>query len=206
MRIREAFLVAILFIAAPAAAAQRHEVGLTLGAISGIDRNAIPESLGLGTGIALQANYGYRFLNLGKAALFAEAHFLANPLREITSADRRASRDFASLYVLPGLRVKFLPNRSFSPYVAVGGGYALYEQSLTQIDGSPNPAPRFTHRGALGFGGGADFFVWRFLGGRLEIRDFYTGNPSFNTRVSGGGQHNVVVSGGVVLRLGGSER
>ncbi|HSB13875.1 MAG TPA: outer membrane beta-barrel protein [Bryobacteraceae bacterium] len=206
MKGTEAIAVVAMLMAAPGALAQRHEIGLTLGAISGADRNTSSGQLGLGTGVALQANYGYRIFASRHAALFAEVHFLANPLRDITSMDGRASRDVATLYVLPGLRIKFLPARSFSPYVAVGGGYALYEQSLTQIDGSPNPAPRNTHRGALGFGGGADFPVWRFVGGRIEIRDFYTGNPSFNIPVSGGGQHNVVAGGGVVLRLGSSEK
>ncbi len=206
MKGTETIAVAAMLMAVPGALAQRHEIGLTLGAISGVDRGASSGQVGLGTGIALQANYGYRIFGSRNAALFAEVYFLANPLRDISSPDGRASRDVATLYVLPGLRIKFLPARSFSPYVAVGGGYALYEQSLTQIDGNPSPAPRNTHRAAFGFGGGADFPVWRFVGGRIEIRDFYTGNPSFNIPVSGGGQHNVVAGGGVVLRLGGSER
>ncbi len=206
MKGTETIAVAAMLMAVPCALAQRHEIGFTLGAISGVDRSASSGQVGLGTGIALQANYGYRIFGSRNTALFGEVHFLANPLRDITSRDGRASRDVATLFVLPGLRVKFLPARSFSPYVAVGGGYALYEQSLTQIDGSPNPAPRNTHRAVLGFGGGADFPVWRFVGGRMEIRDFYTGNPSFNIPVSGGGQHNVVAGGGVVLHLGGSER
>ena len=206
MKGTEAIVVVAMLMAVPGALAQRHEIGLILGAISGVDRNTSSGQLGLGTGVALQANYGYRILGSRNAALYAEVHFLANPLRDITSADGRASRDIATLFVLPGLRVKFLPVRSFSPYVAVGGGYAIYEQSLMQIDGNPNPAPRNTHRAALAFGGGADFPVWRFVGGRVEIRDFYTGNPSFNIPVSGGGQHNLVAGGGIVLRLGGSER
>jgi hypothetical protein len=107
--------------------------------------------------------------------------------------------------VLPGLRVKFRPAASWSPYLAAGLGYALYEQSHFRIDGEPNPAPRFTHRGAVGFGGGVDFKVWRFVGGRVEVRDFYSGNPSFNVPLSGG-QHNLVAGGGIVLKFGGEER
>jgi len=205
MRIAQVLMAAALAAAVPAALAQKHEVGLTLGALFSVDHSVPSGTLGLGTGVAFQANYGYRLLNSRKVALLPEVHFLASPLRDVTSLDPRATLDVASLYVVPGVRVKFRPASGFSPYVAVGFGYALYEQSLTQIDGSPNPAPRYTHRGALGFGGGADFPVWRFVGGRMEIRDFYTGNPSYNTPVSGG-QHNLVVGGGLVLHLGEREK
>ena len=54
------------------------------------------------------------------------------------------------------------------------------------------------------FGGGTDVPVWRWLAVRLEARDFYSGNPSFNTPVVGGGQHNVVLGGGLVISLGGT--
>jgi hypothetical protein len=97
----------------------------------------------------------------------------------------------ASLYALPGVRVKFRPAAAWSPFLAAGAGYALYEQSTRRIDGQPNPAPRFIHRGALDFGGGLDFKVWRFAGGRIEVRDFYSGNPGFNAPVNGG-QHSLV--------------
>jgi hypothetical protein len=36
---------------------------------------------------------------------------------------------------------------------------------------------------------------------RAEVRDFYTGQPRLNIRRSDSGQHNVVVSGGIVLRF-----
>src|SRR5262249_61527239 len=103
--------------------------------------------------------------------------------------------------VIPGIRVKFSPRARVSPYAAIGGGYALFEQSVDQIDGSPNAAPRFNHRGALAFSGGLDVRVWRFLAARWEVRDFYSGNPAFNVPVAGGGFHNIVAGGGLVLRF-----
>ena len=36
---------------------------------------------------------------------------------------------------------------------------------------------------------------------RGEVRDFFTGQPRLNIARSGGGQHNVIVSGGIVLRF-----
>ena len=180
--------------------AQKHEIGLTLGGFVPGSRSSVPSGLDLSGGPGFQANYGYRLLDRSKFALFAETHFLANPLRDITSLNRSATRDVATLYVTPGVRLKFAPRSKLSPYLVAGGGYALYEQSFQQIDGRPNTASRFTHRGAFDFGGGLDVKVWRFVSLRSEIRDFYSGSPSFNTPTSGG-QHNVVASGGFALRF-----
>ena len=190
---------------ASSAAAQTHEIGLTLGRISGPTRSSPVGELRLDPGIALQANYGYRFLMRRSFALSAEVHFLANGQREIRSQNLSATRDVATAYVTPGLRLKFAPGSRVSPYITAGGGYALYEQSHLRIDDAPNAAPRFTHRGALMFGGGIDMPVWRWLGFRLEARDFYTGNPSFNAIVNSSGQHNVVLGGGFVLSFGARE-
>jgi hypothetical protein len=204
MRSSRGFLIlgfAFAFGSAPGALAQQHEIGLTLGYLAGPTRSSSLGALELGGGPAFQANYGYRLIGGSRTALYGEVHFLANPLREIESINPSATRDVSTLYVTPGIRFKFLPEASVSPYAVVGGGYGLYEQSLKQIDGEPNPAPRFTHRGVINFGGGVDFKVWRFMGGRWEIRDFYSGNPSFNAPVSSSGQHNIVVGGGFTLKF-----
>ena len=195
----------LLFGLAGFATAQNHEIGLTLGRISGPTRSSPAGELRLDPGIALQANYGYRFLMRRSFALSAEVHFLANGQREIRSQNLGATRDVATAYVTPGLHLKFAPGSRVSPYVTAGGGYALYEQSHFRIDDAPNAAPRFIHRGALMFGGGIDMPVWRWLGVRLEASDFYTGNPSFNAIVNSSGQHNVVFGGGFVLAFGARE-
>ena len=68
----------LLFGLAGFATAQNHEIGLTLGRISGPTRSSPAGELRLDPGIALQANYGYRFLTRRSFALSAEVHFLAN--------------------------------------------------------------------------------------------------------------------------------
>lgn len=193
---RSKLLLALLAAALPLAA-QQHEIGLTLGELIQQDRSALT----VGSGVALQANYGYRLLDAKIAALYGEVHLLASPQRGISANISSVTRDIATLYVTPGLRLKFLPNAPVSPYVAAGGGYAQYEQSTALINGQANPASRETFHGALDYGGGVDFRGWRWLGFRAEIRDFYTGNPSFNTRLITGGQHNVIVGGGLVIRI-----
>ena len=179
--------------------AHRNELAFGLGGIPASSRNDSPR-LDPGSGVVLQVNYGRRFLNSSKVALYGEINFVSSPLREVSSSVGSATHDFASVYVTPGLRVKFRPTSRISPYAVVGGGYADYEQSLTRIDGGRNQAPRQLARGVFDFGAGVDVHVWRFVALRGEVRDFYTGSPNYNIPSISGGQHNVVATGAFVLR------
>jgi outer membrane protein with beta-barrel domain len=179
----------------------RHEVGLTLGGLLSTTRSAGSTRLDLGSGVALQANYGYRFFGGRTAGLYGEIHMLASPLRDVSSAVQTATRDVATLFVTPGVRLKFLPARAIAPYVAVGGGWADYQQSTTTLAGGANPAPRTVNHGVFDYGGGVDFKFWRFVGLRAEIRDFYAGAPAYNAAAISGRQHNVVAGGGLVLKF-----
>jgi opacity protein-like surface antigen len=179
--------------------AHKNELAFGLGGIPPLSRADTP-GLDAGSGVALQVNYGRRFLNGNKAALYGEINFLASPLRDVSTSVTTATHDFASLYVTPGLRVKFLPGSRISPYAVIGGGYADYEESTARIDGRPNPVSRQLARGVFDFGAGVDVRVWRFIAIRGEARDFFTGSPNYNIATISGGQHNVVATGGIVLR------
>ena len=194
-------LLLILFFVSQTVLAENHEIGLTLGGLLSQDRGSIPNALHLGAGTALQANYGRRLSGAHAVALYGEVHFLANPLRTVTSANTASIRDVATIFLTPGVRVKFADGKWASPYVAVGGGYAVYERSALRINGTPN-ADRYIHRGAFDFGAGLDTKLWRWIGARGEIRDFYTGSPAYNLPGITGGQHNVVAGGGFVLKWG----
>src|SRR5687767_1041214 len=146
----------MLLLAAGTLTAQPHELGLTLGRIAGADRTLTAPNSGTlrqGNGTALQANYAYRLVRGNRASVYFQTHLLANGQRAFQSTAPAATTDVATLYVTPGLRIKFLPDGFVSPWAEVGGGYALYEQSKLRVDGAPNDAPRFLHRGAFEFGG-----------------------------------------------------
>ncbi len=177
----------------------KHELAFGLGGMPALTRSDTPK-LDLGSGVAFQANYARRILGRQKFALYGEVHFLASPQREILSDVTSATRDVASLYVTPGVRVKLMPTSRFSPYFAIGGGYGEYEQSKTLLNGEPNPTPRELSRGVFDFGAGVDVRVWRWLALRGEARDFYSGGPGYNISEISGGQHNVVAGGALVLR------
>lgn len=189
------FAAAILFASAPALA-QKHELGLTLGRLAGQTRGPVESKSGTG----LQANYGVRVTGDSRAALFAEVHFLASQQRKVTGPPP-ATRDYASLYVTPGIRVKLSPEGRVQPWGAIGAGYALYEHSTLTIGGAANPAPRHSSHGAFYYGVGLDVPVKGWLALRGEARDFYTPSPAYNVG-NRGRQHNVVIGGGFVLRFG----
>jgi len=192
-----------LFCLAVQAFAQKHELGFTIGRLGESDRGVV-RSL---SGTALQFNYGYRFWSTSSVAFSGEFHLLASPLRQI-EGPLGATRDYATLYLTPGIRVKLNPEGRIQPYAVIGGGYALYEQSTSVIGGGPNSAPRHIQRGAFMYGAGLDVPIVRWLALRGEVRDFYTGNPAYGNPASfccGGiarsGQHNLVAGGGFVLRF-----
>ena len=193
------FLLPAALCVAQEDTAHKNELAFGLGGMPALSRSDSP-SLDAGSGVAFQVNYGRRFLGGDKWALYGEINFLASPLREVSSSVTTATHDFASLYLTPGIRVKFRPSSRISPYAVVGGGYADYEQSFTRIDGRPNQASRQLARGVFDFGAGVDVRVWRFVALRGEARDFYTGAPDYNIASIPGGQHNVVATGGFVLR------
>jgi len=178
--------------------AHKNELAFGLGGIPSLTQSTNP-SLDAGSGVAFQVNYGRRFLNGHIVALYGELNFVASPLRNVGSSLATVTHDFASLYLTPGLRVKFRPESRFSPYAVIGGGYADYAQSLKRLDGSPNQASRELARGVFDFGAGVDFHVWRFIALRGEARDFYSGAPNYNVASISGGQHNIVATGAIVL-------
>lgn len=182
---------------------QRQDLSLMLGSFNPANRTLEtkpPLSADIASGMAFYVNYGVRLAQIPGAALYLEVPFVASPSHKISAATGLATRELATLYLTPGVRLKFLPGSRISPYVAAGGGYALFEQSNERIDGQPNGAVRRTSSGAFDFGGGVDIKIWRFVSLRGEVRDFLSGSPDFNLPVRGK-QHNVLVSGGFAIRF-----
>jgi hypothetical protein len=148
---RKQFLLFLLyFLFSRLALAQNNEVGLTLGGLLPQDRGSAPNNISLSRGTSYEANYGRRLIS-GRTAVYGELNFLANPQRVVRSANAAATRDVATLYVTPGVRVKCAAGSAVSPYVALGGGAAWYQQSFFRINGGPNRAPRNLYRGGARF-------------------------------------------------------
>jgi hypothetical protein len=181
---------------------QNQELTFSLGGIPGQTRN-FQGSAGaaqISADRSFGINYGHRFLGAKIAALYGELEFVAIPNRALTAASATVPQNYASLYLTPGVRLKFLPGSRLSPWAAIGGGYGLYQQSA-QLSNGQNTTNKFLNRGVFEYGGGLDYRLFRFIGLRGEVRDFFSGNPNLNAALNSSTQHNVVASGGIILRF-----
>lgn len=143
------------FMMAGRAEAQNQDPTFSLGGIPGQSRSfqGSARTAQISADRSLGVNYGHHFLGAKKAALFGEIEFVALPNRRVTSVTATAPRSYASLYVTPGLRLKLFPHSRLSPWGAIGGGYALYEESA-QLSNGQKTITKFLNRGIFTYGGG----------------------------------------------------
>jgi opacity protein-like surface antigen len=197
-------IVLFIIFSFGSASAQSTEIGLLLGGLKTSDKSfQLPSSgeLEIGTGLTFQLNYAQRLADLGVASLYFEVPFLATPSTSVTSSNFLVPRNYATIFITPGLKLKLLPGSRVSPFGAVGVGYARLTASTSLTNGQPNTAGDLAaNHGAFDFGGGVDIGVIRFIALRGEVRDFLTGKPNLNVHFRER-QHNVVASGGIVLRF-----
>jgi hypothetical protein len=197
------FLLTVGF--AHAQEGRKNEMGLLLGRTVTPSRDtAGPGSnrLEVGAGITFQLNYARLLTSDSRFALHLEAPAVAIPLQGVQGSDGSLPLNYDSFFITPALRINFKPRSTLSPWFSAGGGYALFDESALRKDGTLN-ITRGTGTGALQFGAGVDvrtpIKVLFPIGLRAEIRDFYTGKPSYNVDTGGGLQHNLVFSGGFTL-------
>ena len=204
--IRKLVAPALLFLSilpSAAAADYKNEVGLLLGGIRTPDSSIVPGpgSIEASTGIAFQATYARLLKQTERVGIYFEVPFVASPLQDVSSANTAVPLNYASLFVTPGVKFKFRPQQKVSPFFAVGGGFARFDESEDLVTNLPNPGPRGTSTGVLQFGGGFDVKVFSRISLRGEVRDFYSGRPQFNVSTESDRQHNVVFSGGFVVHF-----
>lgn len=196
-RIAVAFVVLVLG-AAPASAQSRFDVGLLLGSTQATDEGSV---LQFDRGTTYQATFAWRFWQADGVSLSVEVPFIASPAFTVTTPGASLPLEYASLYLTPGLRVTIVPRAPVSFFGAAGAGYARYSESKLRADRGANPNQRDTNAGALQFGGGVDVRGFGWLGFRGEVRDVYTGARIFSLPTPGPRVHNVVASGGLVVRF-----
>jgi hypothetical protein len=183
-----------------------YELGLVIGATvtpsqtlaSGISANS--RTLTFTPSLAMGAEVDHRLNRGRRLKMLAGVDFLASPL-DVKLDERPVNviPEYAYIFLTPHIRAKFHPQGTISPWVLLGGGYTRYAESAPA--GGLRAA---TNTGALELGGGVDTAqvarVWKIpIGFRLEVRDFYTGQPNYNSALSGNLQHNVVFTGGLLV-------
>jgi hypothetical protein len=210
-------LVAVIFWSAPTFAQERNEVGLVIGGIVSPSQTVSPGAnlavpsgtlpnlnITFNSALTLGADYDRNVLRTHGFAISGGLDFLASPL-DVKLDQRRANviNQYAFVFLTPHVRVKFHPSGFISPWLSFGGGYARFRET------APVNTPSFsqgTNTGAFVFGGGLDtrpvLHVLRIpIGFRLEIRDFYSGQPNYNQKTTGNLQNNVAFTGGLLLRF-----
>ena len=142
--------------------------------------------------IAYEGTFGHRVVNLHLVSFHLDVPVLGTPTRTLKQGLFR--QDFSSVFVTPGLRVKFsLP--IVSPFAVIGGGLAHFSGSA-----APQTPATSNTTGALEFGGGVDIKTpIPFLSLRGEFRQFHTGNPGFATTETS--RTNRFAGAGIVLRF-----
>ncbi len=193
-----AALLALSLVAAQASADTRVDVGLLIGSTRATDETPV---LQFDRGTTYQSTLGWRLWQRGPVRLSVDVPFIASPALTVTTPGPSLPLEYASLYLTPGIRVTILPDGPVSLFGAVGAGYARYSESKLRADRSPNPPQRDTNTGAVDVGGGVDVRGFGWLGFRAEIRDLYTGPRNFAITTPRNRVHNVVASGGLVVRF-----
>jgi hypothetical protein len=191
-------LAALVLSSGEASAQSRFDVGLLLGSTRATDEGQV---LRFDRGTTYQATFAWRVWQRGATQLSIEVPFIASPAFTVIPPSGSLPLEYASLYLTPAIRVTALARRPVSLFGSLGGGYARYSESRLTGNRSANPAQRDTNAGALQFGAGVDIRVLSWFGLRTEVRDVYTGARNFSLDTPRPMVHNVVASGGLVLKF-----
>jgi hypothetical protein len=211
------FVVATLW-SLPAVAQDKNEVGLVIGGIVTPSQTLSPgasliapsgivlptRDITLDSSLTLGAEYDREFVGTQKFAMDGGIDFLASPFDvKLSQRAQNAIGEYAFIFLTPHVRVKFHPDGAFSPWLSFGGGYARFLESVPPAASSFR---RGTNTGTLVFGGGIDtrtvVHVLRIpIGFRIEVRDFYSGLPNYNQKVTAHLQNNLAFNGGLLIRF-----
>jgi hypothetical protein len=206
-------LVPVVFLAS-SVLAQVNEASLTAGKTfvstqtilnSGLSPNP---KLHFGNEETVAFNYSRLLKTKGIFGIRAELPVAIYPRMDLNTAYHGIPKDMGALFITPSVRVNIFSADNFTPWVSAGAGYGRfrYAQELNFPYGT-YAGPSGSNTGVIQFGGGLDAWIFNRWGARLEVRDFYSGEPDLNA-LSGAHittnrsrQHNYYVGIGVVHRF-----
>lgn len=154
---------------------------------------------GVGNAVAIEGTFSHRIGGVPLAAVYLDVPVVGTLKSTVTSAGLASSASYSALFLAPGLKLKLAPGFFVSPWIALGGGLAHFGASsgLATLSGTN----RSTNTGVFDVGGGLDVKVAPFVSLRGELRDFYSGGIGFSVATFNQRQHNIITTGGVVLRF-----
>jgi hypothetical protein len=146
-------------------------------------------------------NYGRFLVQRGIFGITAELPVAMYFHMDLNTGADLIPKDIGALFVTPSVRVNAFARDSVTPWASFGGGYGRFRQSSSLNYYGPNPGPTGSNTGVVQFGAGLDVWFWERWGGRLEARDFFSGEPDLNVETNRTRQHNYYVGVGVMHRF-----
>ncbi len=190
------------------AAAQKNEIaggiGRTFIANQGIKPSAVPlvnNTVHFGNGLSFEVNYARHIKDTGIVALDLEVPFVANPDEDLGSGNGAVPATYSAYFIAPSARVRLFSDSHFQPWASIGGGYARFNISKTQVYGGTNPGPTSKSSGLLQAGIGLDVRTFSKVTLRLAARDFMSSALPLNVDTGKSHQHNLVATGGIVIHF-----
>src|SRR5881396_1231054 len=119
MTMCSAMVIALTVGGGQAVAQTRYDVGLLLGATRTSDEGA---ALAFDRATTYQATFAWRAWEGSNAAVSLEVPFLASPAFTVATAGGSLPKEYAALYLTPGVRLTVNPSGLVSGFGAVGGG------------------------------------------------------------------------------------
>lgn len=204
MKLRLLMMALLIALGCDAAFAQANEFAFTSGGLKIGERGfdlPRPGFIKFSTGFTYELNYARRLVDAKIAALYFEVPLAGTPRTTLKTDNALSPRSYSSIFFTPGLKLKLLPGRKYSPFAVMGGGLAHFRESDTTIGNQPNANQTSKTDAVFDFGFGLDVKVRSILSIRGEVRDFYSELPPLNVRALRDRQHNALISAGIVLRF-----
>ena len=166
-------LSSVLF--AGAALAQNSDLAFLLGATgpisSTVGNGVISDSIGVG----IQLNYAAQLHETKAGQLYLELPLMIAAQVKETIGPNVVTDVKDSIFLTPGVRWRFTPQKRVSFYAAAGAGLGSFGVNNSFVGaGMVRDSGTRTYTAAFGFGGGIDFRLTRLLSLRAEGRDFIT--------------------------------
>ncbi len=183
-----ALLLFLVLSSFSVAHAQSNELGVTIGGYFPIN-----DPLSASAAFAVGGSFDHRIASVPLVAAYLDVPVFAT-FNSTASIDQTISGSprYSALFVTPGLKLKIAPEFFLSPYVLAGGGIAHFS-THTFASNSNNSA-------TLEVGGGLDMKIFPFVSARLDLRDFYSGNPDFALNFTQR-ENQLITSVGLVFRF-----
>ena len=167
-------MLLLTFLTAGAALAQNSDLAILFGA-AGPNSGSVGNGVVTGSfGAGVQFNYAAQLHETAAGQLYLELPLMIAARVKGTVANDVTAQIKDSIFLTPGVRWRFTPQKRVSFYAALGVGFGTFGTETDTAGHTISGTSSRTTTVAFGFGGGIDFRLTRLLSLRAEGRDFLT--------------------------------